>query len=627
MSLFSKKTNGIQERLQPDDTVFLKKVLPHGLQIRPGYLKAGEYYTSCMVVYHYPTYLADLALAVMCAIPGTVVTVDIKNKPRHEAVKEIGDSMNELNSRGVIASSQGDALDDAYDMEDLARLHTAIQRANEQMLSMTLRFWVRASSPEELQDSMAEVKKELAPYGLETYTPLNEMESEFRGLMNPADTVGQPVPIYETMCRQYPFYYQSHTDPHGRYFGPTATGGQMILDTFRITPDRKSFDILLVGKKGSGKTATLKAMIQDAVAMGIRVMLLDVEGESYKFADTIGGRVIKLSPNARSNPLELRQMVVEEEEDGISNFASEISRMETFLYQYVPSLTELEAEEFKSVLALTYQRKGINEHTDISNFKPEQFPIFSDLLSEIRDTLYVSWNPEKQPEFRTSLTPRKKEIYENLETYIRTFAEGVYAPLFNGPSTINVADEDFVVFDVSALSEMSPRVYNAQLFNILSLIWNEICKNRLQNRNLEDERDRHFMAAVIDEAHRFLNVNNPQGLDFIDKLTRRSRKYDSGLWFASHGARDYVPEIESLQTEKIKSIFSLVEYKMIFQQDPADFPSLKKLFPQFTDSELFATPSFMQGELLLSMGGGKEKFHCYRDIEESDFAYFKGGRE
>lgn len=609
------------------DTAFLKRVLPAGLQVYPGYLKAGGIYTSCLTAHHYPAYLADLTLPLVCLMPGTVVTIDIKNKARHEAIREIKDSMDELNSRSMMASSQGDALNDAYDMEDLAQLHASLQRANEQMLSMTLRFWVRGNSPEELQIGIETVKKEIAPFGIETYLPLNEMESEFRGLMNPADTVCQPIPIYETMSRQYPFYYQSHTDPHGEYFGATATNGQMILDTFRITPSRKSFDILLTGKKGSGKSAALKAMIQDTVAMGNRVMAMDVEGEMEKFAEKIGGKVIKLSPSARVNPLQLGWAVLEKEEGGISNFAAEISRLETFLYQYVPSLTELEAEEFKSVLALTYQRKGINEHTDISRFRPEQFPVFSDLLSEIRDTLYVSWSPDKQPEFRASLTPRKKEIYESLETYIRTFAEGVYAPMFNGPSTVSVADEDFIVFDVSALSEMSPRLYNAQLFNILSLIWNEICKNRMQNQNLEDERDRRFMAAVIDEAHRFINVNNPQGLDFIEKLARRSRKYDAGLWFANHGVRDMMPDDDSILTDKIKTVFSLIEYKMILQQDPADFPSLQKLFPQFTDSELLAAPSFMAGEMLLSMGGGKEKYHCFRFVKEGDFAYFKGGRE
>ena len=77
----------------------------------------------------------------------------------------------------------------------------------------------------------------------------------------------------------------------------------------------------------------------------------------------------------------------------------------------------------------------------------------------------------------------------------------------------------------------------------------------------------------------------------------------------------------------MKTIFSLVEYKMVLQQDPADFPSLQKLFPQFTDSEILAVPSFMAGEMLLSMGGGQEKYHCFRFVEEGDFAYFKGGRE
>lgn len=121
--LLKKSAEKEQDYLKTFDIEFLKKILPRGLQERPGYLKLGDIYTSCMIAYHYPAYLDDLTLAVLCAIPDTIVTVDVKNKPRHEAIKEIGDSMNELNSRSMIVSSQGEALDDAYDMEDLSNLH------------------------------------------------------------------------------------------------------------------------------------------------------------------------------------------------------------------------------------------------------------------------------------------------------------------------------------------------------------------------------------------------------------------------------------------------------------------------------------------------------------------------
>mgnify|MGYP001563801529 FL=1 len=46
----------------------------------------------------------------------------------------------------------------------------------------------------------------------------------------------------------------------------------------------------------------------------------------------------------------------------------------------------------------------------------------------------------------------------------------------------------------------------------------------------------------MDEAHRFINAKNPQALDFIEKLVRRTRKYEAALWFASHNILDFIPK-------------------------------------------------------------------------------------
>lgn len=150
--------------------------------------------------------------------------------------------------------------------------------------------------------------------------------------------------------------------------------------------------------------------------------------------------------------------------------------------------------------------------------------------------------------------------------------------MFNGYSNVNIENSNVIVFDVKALSEMDERIYNAQLFNILTLMWSETCQNVEYNNNITNPYDRRYVVSLIDEAHRFINAKNPQVTDFIEKLVRRTRKYDASLWFASQSISDYNPTGNSEGAEKIRVIFQLVQYKFIFKQSANTAASLHEFF-------------------------------------------------
>ena len=281
----------------------------------------------------------------------------------------------------------------------------------------------------------------------------------------------------------------------------------------------------------------------------------------------------------------------------------------------------MEAEELKDVIQETFAEKGITESTDVSLLEPEDFPIFSDLLAVIRRRLYNTDGTYKE------LTPRKIDTYETLEIIVKQLAEGIYSSMFNGYSNVSIDNSSVIVFDVKALSEMDERIYNAQLFNILTLMWSETCRNVEYNNNISNPYDRRYVVSLIDEAHRFINAKNPQVTEFIEKLCRRTRKYDASLWFASQSILDYNPSGNSEGAEKIRVIFQLVQYKFIFKQSSNTAASLHEFFPQFTISELSATAEFEPGELLLSLGSGRNKIHCKRYVDDATLLYIGNSRD
>lgn len=588
--------------LTGEDLTFLKKILPCGLTAHSLYYKAGSRLVTVLIAYAFPAYIGDLLFADLFNKQDITVTFDVTHKPKDETVADVEKSINELSNRGVVNRNTSEDMNDSYEAQDLQKLHEELQRTSESIAYTSLRFIVSADTEKELSEKVDKLQKELKVYGISTMIPENEMLSEYRGLQNSADTVRQPMPVKGTLERQFPFYYQSHSDPNGTYWGETPTGGLALINPFLIDGDRKSFDIVITGKKGSGKSASINSMTQEQLGLGNKIMAFDVEGSLGKFAAKLGGKVV--TPNdeeGRVNVLELRNMFSAKFEDDpdkpkdeksiiAANYTEEISRVMCFFYQMIPDMDDTMANLLNDILRTTYRKKGITEQTPLGSMTALDFPVMSDLLATIRDELYVSDENNKRI-FRASLSELKKNILERLEIAAKPLAEGSYAAIFNGVSTVDVSKEDFIVFDVSLLAEMESKVFNASLLNIMSLMWGEVYNNRVLNEGRADE-DYRYCICEWDEAHRFINTNNPKGLEFMDKLVRRDRKYSAGLWFASQSPRDFAPSGASEQLDKIKNIFSLVQYKVLMQQDSSDYDVIENLFPDFTRSEIESTSYF-----------------------------------
>lgn len=601
--------------------------LPVKYEKHQGYSVIDNRYVTTMIVNSYPASIKNLELASLIQrLNNVTVTLDVDTKAKSTVTKELNNSIRELNSRFLINRSEAEDADTTTELHKLRAIRDSIVNGNELMMYTTFRIIVSDGSYQALLDHVDSISKMLEDEGITAFIPINEMRDEFANMLRKNNIANTPFPLHDTYKMQYPFYYQQHLDSKALIFGTTGTGGLVALDFSARDSYRQSYDLMFMGVKGAGKSATLKSLARDFAALGNKIMILDVEGEYHDLADMFeSSQVIRLNKYSILNVLQLRKTIDSSREDDASNetnFAAELSRISTFFYQYIPSMTELEAEELKDIVYKTYISKGISENTDVTLLRPQDFPVFSDVLKTLRQRLYGA-----DGKFNPELTNRRTEILERLEIYLKQLAEGIYSSMFNGYSNIKIDDSDMIVFDVKSLSEMDERVYNAQLFNILTLMWSETCKNVEYNNRITNPYDRRYVVSLIDEAHRFINAKNLQVTEFIEKLVRRTRKYDAGLWFASQSVSDFNPGGDSEGAERIRVIFSLVQYKLILKQSAENIDILHQYFPQFTMSELNSTTEFIPGEMLLSIGSGRNKLHCVRYIDDATMLYVGNSRD
>lgn len=615
-------------------------VLPDTVKVGQNYFKVNDIYVSSVVIKDYPALLSPLAITRLVSqkYNDIVSTWDVVTGVRDDVREQLSQSMNELQSRWAIKQAMSDSMDTQTELNKIKEIYNAVVNGAENMVYTTLRFYIFNKDLSALKKRVAAVQKELnANGGLRSYVPENQMFTEFLRMVTEGNNIQTPMPIYDTFCKEFPFYYQEHIDDNGMFLGYTQTNGLVFLDSFLRNRYRSSYDMILCGVKGGGKSVTLKSMVQNQLILGNKVLTLDIEGEYADLALMYDGQVITMDRRAFINPLQIRTVIDWQSENRLedderdedspqqltyesaieSNFLSEISRICTFMYQYVPTISYEVITVFRAVLVETYLKKGITNKTDIHNIPPERFPVFSDVLGVIEQKISSG-----------KLTPDEVTIYKTLSMYVRELTvSGAYGTMFDSHSNIEINNSNLIVFNVKALSEMDENVYNAQLFNILSLMWSEVCKNVGHNNNLVNLLDRRRVICLIDEAHRFINTKNTLCTNFILKLERRSRKYDAGLWYATQSILDFMPSDTGENVDTVKKIFQLAQYKILLKQSSDSVETLHRIFGQFTLSELYATDNFEAGEMLLSLGSGKNKLHCKNVATECDLMYIGNSQD
>src|SRR5699024_4882294 len=351
----------------------------------------------------------------------------------------------------------------------------------ELMKRVLLRAYVYGKTFDELETNVKETIEELESYNFRGAVFVNEQEWEWESIFtsytNQQEYMnkrkGKEIPSM-TISGGYPFHFTHLNDEHGTYYGTTDTNGSVIFDLFHKDSQRKYYNALMIGKMGSGKSTMLKKVVQDNAIKGDKVRILDVTGEFKTLVEKLGGKEIALDGSEGIiNPLEVFKTVTNE--DGSTNiggsFTQHISKM-SILYSFLSgNPDDSEIKVFKVLLRKLYIKKGLwnEEHLlDITNFDVNDYPIFSDLLQLVYEELYE--NIEEKI-IHSNLSNNHSNRLENIALTLDDIVQN-YGDIFNGVSSVaNFEDELIVSFPLRNLTNLEDRVFQAQIFSIMNLLW------------------------------------------------------------------------------------------------------------------------------------------------------------
>lgn len=625
-------------KIEPD-ALLLEKIQPQGgITFRDvKYIQTGAGYEVCLHIYEFPEKIEDYWLAKVCNINGTVVTVDISTDNIIEVKKNINKSLKEQKQRYRYATNYGEQYDAQKRYQEMQQLYDEINSMGQVIKLVSIRIFIPNRSLTELETNMKNIMARLES---DTFLPtvfLNESETEWKSMYQSYTRqskevffhYGQPL-TSDSIAAGNPFHFSSIEDPTGFFLGKTPCGGNVLFDLFTKTSTRLYYNFLAAGTMGSGKSTLLKKLFLENAILGNYVRTFDISGEFSVLTNVIGGKVIKLDGTSGIlNPLE----ILRAGDNDTINFTRHISKVST-IYRYLVGgqVDTEEVIEFEELLRELYKMYGFEIKNSITTkavtgLPANQYPTFSDLKVFLEKKIAQLQEKDYQGA-ELELVKKNLRIWDKIYKVIKNVVN-TYGNLFDGYTTIdNILDEQIVTFNISTLKELKPEIFDAMIYNMVSLCWDNCVTNgKLMQKLLNEGMDIWDVIktlVIIDESHRWLNANKAHAVEQIVIYLREARKYFGGIGLASQSVRDYMPEGSKQQgIDMIKQLFEFTQYKFIFHQE--NTPILRTTFEgTLTNSQIARIPKLEVGENILCIASDKNlefKIHLTKEEER----IFQGG--
>ena len=630
-----------KEKKEPVKKIFnaalISKLQPQGnLRLDDErYIKTGDGYCSCIMVYEYPAEDYDFWLERLLNIDGVYCVLDVATEEKVDAEDKIISSLNELDVRYSHAQDEGTSIDAEQHYKLLRDMLTSVKTQGEVIKLIQCRLYVSGRTKAEVDERVAAVIKDLESDDYRAAVFLSETEFGFKALFQPYHEqikernkrVGNPLPAI-SLAGGYPFNFEMLDDPFGIHIGSSSTRGNIIFDQFRKTKNRLSYDTLIIGKKGSGKSTLMKLLMKNNAIIGNFIRVIDVTGEFSELAKVLGGKIVTL--NGSEGIINYLEVFRTDEDEAIS-FANHLSKLNTFYKFMNPAADEDDRNEFEEYVRRLYEVKQLwlsntTQPQKITGLPPQVYPTFSDLLDLVRSDLYIDKETRR---INPNLSPSKWRRLESIELTLSNLVHS-YGKMFDGHTSLpDLTGEQIIVYNVQSVSNFKSEIFNALLFNVMSMMLDDMIRIGAPSKKMYEDGTPIYqipkLLLMIDEAHKFINTRNPLALDYMISIMREGRKYFTGLTLASQSIRDFAPQSnDSEAVEKLKLLFELTQYKFIMQQESNCLPLMRTVFEdQLTESQLKQVPKFGQGECFLLTG--EDVLHTYIEITDQEKELFKGG--
>ena len=439
----------------------------------------------------YPLRVKNAWGADLFNIPNTKVVMHIKPVDKYKAIKRIDKVIGEMETKQILSEKASEANSAETHRETMHALLDSLQTENESLLDVTLT--VTAYNYLDDTNYKKKVRRSMLTGNFKPSMLYGMQVEAFKSAnISPTSTLSN----YErginssSLAAVFPFVRTFVMDKGGYMLGENKSNHYpFIFNLWKRGNLYQNSNGFVIGKSGSGKSYFLKNLILNEWANDTRIIVLDPEAEYLNVTRNLSGNIIDVgnAKEGRINPFHIYKVLTEDGNtaDPVVTFNTHLKMLESFFKIVFVGASSDVIELINNLAVETYERKGISEATDCTDFTPEQFPTFSDMY----ETLML-----KDRETMDALTLRDMRT---AELYLQKFVKGRYSDIWNAPSTLEV-DADLIDFNFQSLfANKNNTVANAQMLLVFRFIEQEVINARELNKNGKNLRT----MIVCDEAH------------------------------------------------------------------------------------------------------------------------------
>ena len=590
---------------------FKSQIAPKGLEFKASEMIISDKYCTIMTVISYPKSISEGYLANLTQVSG--IKVCIKHIPIPFSVlsrmlnKEIADMKARYQNENDVTIRER-IRQDYESIEEFIQMLTATQA---RIFDFQMHLMISADSHEELEQKNVQVQNYLDAMGMRGVVLRFEQRKILESMIpifeknDIEERIGTPIPSV-TMAAMYPFVFDSIKDPGlSCLLGVDYSGGVILFNQFLYQTkkefNRNNANLIILGTSGSGKSTAAKVLLRSNIRNGHKIIAIDPEGELEEMTKLYGGDFIDLGKGGdfgMINPLEVVLDADDEEMAegmGYAILTRTLQTLKAFMKYYSPDIEEDVLTLFSEVVQDTYKRYRIDANTDFTKVMAHDYPTFDDVYATIKGRLL-------------SMTEHthERDIMERLEIKIRPLTKELRY-YFTGKTTIDTG-ADFIVFNIRELMNADNNIRNALFFNILKFAWG-LTLDREVNTIL-----------MVDEAHMLLADQNTLGAEFLARIQRRSRKYNTGTIIITQQPTDFAAPNVLIHG---KAIFDNASYYLVMGLKKQAVEDLAKLV-DLNEQEKDSIKRYSQGQALFVCGNRRMRINVIATQQELE-SFGSGG--
>ena len=596
------------------NNALLNVVTPLGLEFAKNRLSIGENIGKVYGIIRYPQKVGVGWLAKITNLPSTIVSIGWRPIDNATLIHAISRSV--VQQRGIADGAKDPLSRQRAEKaaEDGEQIILQIDREGETVGLMSVSVMPVAKDEKSFQKVCRRAESLVNVLKCKIRAIPNLQKEAFQHLSpsfatNPKmEAILQKVVPISTLVGGFPFAGSGFNDGAGYCFAQDTGGGLVIVDPWQRGGDRTNSNFVVMGNSGVGKSTAIKHIILSEFMKGTKIFVIDPESEYKDLCHNLGGDWVNAVGGSagRINPLQVRPSPRDDEgeadrlypdaDSGLCELAMHLKNLEIFFNLYIPSITDMQRAVLKKSLVELYQDFGITWDTDVSGWKPGDFPVFSDLYALIR---------------KKAGKGTERQVYADIALLLYDLAEGADSFIWNGKSSIVDGGSPVTVLDTNALQETSDSIKRTQYFNLLTWCWEQMSRNR-------EER----VLLICDEAYLMIDQKVPQSLVYLRNMVKRARKYEGALAIISHSVGDFLSD--SIK-QYGQALLDIPCYKVLMGTDGQNLKETAALY-DLTEAEQELLLARKRGHALFLVGA--KRLHIHFEIPDYKMAYMgkAGGR-